>query len=77
LAIGNQSSIFATMTDHNDSSRRKYAAGVICGIGGGLLISTVLYRHVTAAELTDPLRVVGFALLFGGGFFVRRIQSRE
>ena len=54
------------------TERGKYAAGVIGGVGAGLLFCTVLYRHFSVSDLTDPLRLIGFALLFGGVFFSHR-----
>ena len=47
-------------------SLRGYATGLTVGLGAGLLLETVLYRYFPVADLTDPLRIVGFALLFGG-----------
>ena len=54
------------------SSWRTYTFGMVAGFGGGLLIATVLYRHNSVASLTDPLRLLGFVLLFGGSFLARR-----
>lgn len=45
------------------------------GIGGGILLATVLYRQYEVSDLTDPLRIIGFALLFGGSILARRARS--
>ncbi|HEY2342540.1 MAG TPA: hypothetical protein VGH90_05910 [Chthoniobacteraceae bacterium] len=62
----NESQHFGTKT------RSGYAAGIIAGLGGGFILSTVLYRHFAVSDLIDPLRLIGFALLFAGGYFARR-----
>lgn len=55
-----------------NSPWRGYTFGVVAGFGGGLLIATVLYKYSSVASLNDPLRLLGFSLLFGGSFLARR-----
>src|SRR5690606_3967014 len=58
-------------------SRPGYVEGLLCGLGGGLLIATVLYRHYDVSQLTDVLRVAGFAMFLGALFWSRRLHVRR
>jgi hypothetical protein len=59
------------------SERISKYASIVCGIGGGVLLSTVLYKYFSVADLTDPLRIIGFVLALGGAFLARPKPSRK
>ena len=54
------------------STNRLSVGMYLYGLGSGLAIVTVFYRHFPVEKLTDPLRVIGFTLLFIGWVLARR-----
>ena len=48
----------------------------LAGLGAGILLCTVLYRHFPTPDLTDSLRIAGFAFLCLGLLLKSRALSK-
>lgn len=59
------------------AERENRYAATVCGIAAGILICTVLYRYFSVADLTDPLRIIGFILGLTGAFLARPKPRRN